>query len=121
MKYKLYGDIDSGNNILHHLLFSQPTEFWMKVLDSQKDIQPFTDRTVDIEVKINGEEIDPKAFFDMLWDNYANMIEKEAVEIISAKTTDKIEEISTKLRDFQEILVTWNNTINWDVQNPFQK
>lgn len=120
MKYKIYGELDQKSNILKHLLFTQPTEVWMEVLDSQKDI-PIDDRTVDIEVKINGKEIDPKAFFDMLWDNYADMIEKEAVKKIASKTTDKIEEISTKLRDFQEILENWNNTINWDVKNPFKK
>lgn len=123
MKYTLYKELLDHSNILSHVFFTCADEFIQDIVYDNKGLsnEEIEKRKIDIELKIDGHKCDPKKFFDSLYQQYADHIDKEARKIVNEKISDKFNTISNKLQEYQEITESWANDINWNIENPLTK
>ena len=123
MKYTLHKELLDQKEILSHVFFSCAMEF---IDDIAKENEGKTKeerslRKIDIELKIHGHVVDPKKFFDRLYDRYESHIRDEASEIVKEQTSKVFRDLSDKITSVEEIVDSWAEDINWDVENPFKK
>ncbi len=120
MKYSLYKELLDSKNMLSHVFFTCASDFIEKIAakNEGKTKEQIEKRKIDIELKIDGHICDPKKFFDMLYEQYAYHVEKDATKLVQEKVSDKFNEISNKLDEYRRITESWAEEINWDVKNP---
>lgn len=123
MKFKLYKELLNKNDIMSHVFLNCADESVHEIAAKNEGltIEEIKNRDVEIELKIDGKECDPRKFFSLLWEQYEKQIRKEANKIVKEQTSEKFQEIQTKLQDFAEICDEWANDINWEVTNKFEK
>lgn len=74
---------------------------------------------IPVEMKIGGISVNPKAFFDSWKNQMQRMISEKAEKLVSEKLgSKKIRDMQNKLDEYEQILKSWENDINWDIQNP---
>lgn len=74
---------------------------------------------IPVEMKIGGVAVNPKKFFDMWRDQIQRMILEKAQELVAEKLgSRKMIDMQNKLYEYEEILKSWENDINWDIKNP---
>lgn len=120
-------DLMDHNNMLSHLFFEcVPKETLIKIKEKyigkkgeEKDWQVESVK-IPVNLTIGGYKVNPKAFFDAFRNQIVDMINKEAVKLVSEKMgSEKIRDIQNSLNSFTSILEDWEEQINWVVPNPF--
>lgn len=75
--------------------------------------------TIPVEMKIGGVSVNPKQFFDSWKDQMERMILDKAKELVAEKLgSQKMRDMQQKLYDYEQVLVSWEEEINWEVKNP---
>ena len=123
MKYSLYKELLKQENILSHVFLNCAQDFIDEIAKKNegKSKEWVEKRKIDIELKIDGHVCNPKDFFDVLYEQYTDAVKKKATEIVKEQTTETFRELSYKLQNLEEIVDSWAEDINWDVENPFNK
>jgi len=123
-KYSLYKVLLNDNNILSHVFLNcLPSGLAEKIAAENETMEKedIEKREIEIELKIAGESVDPGKFFKRLENQYDELLKEAATHILKEQTSEKFQEISYKLNEFEEIINSWAEEINWDVKNPFKK
>lgn len=128
MKYSLYNELLDQKDILSHVFFNCAWEFIEEIADKHapkkkgKTRDEYKDKIkIDIELKIDGHVCNPRKFFEMLKDQYYRNVTERATKLVKEQTSEKFGEIADKLRDVEEIVESWGESINWQMDNPFEK
>lgn len=130
MKFNLYKELLSENNILSHIFlncvekgklesFADDTK---KAMDADPNLTSDyieENRVVEMKLFVEGEEVDLRKFFEMLWDEYEYMVKSQATEIVKEQTSDKLNDISSQIMHLQDCANDLSEHINWEVENPF--
>lgn len=74
---------------------------------------------IPVDLKIGGVSVNPKSFFDS-WSNQMNrMILKKSQELVAEKLgSQKMRDMQDRLYEYEKILKSWEEGINWEVENP---
>lgn len=120
MKYTIKQLTDDKEILSHLFLNCVPRNILEEIAEKAGNWEE-NKYSIDVEVKIDGNKINPKAFFDEFYNQYENMLKKEAQKMITEQLTNKFIEIQNKLQDFSEITESWTQEINWQIANPFIK
>lgn len=74
---------------------------------------------IPVEMKIGGVPVNPKEFFDSWKDQMKQLILDEAQKLVAEKLgSHKMREMQNKLYEYEKVLKSWEEDINWDVKNP---
>lgn len=74
---------------------------------------------IPVDLKIGGVAVNPKQFFDSWKDQMQRMILEKAQELVSEKLgSKKMRDMQDKLYEYENILKSWEEDINWEVKNP---
>ena len=74
---------------------------------------------IPVELKIGGVSVNPKQFFDSWRNQMQRMILDKAQEIVAEKLgSKKMRDMQEKLYEYEQVLKSWEDDINWDVKNP---
>lgn len=121
MKFKLYKELLNENEIMSHVFLNCVDESIQEIADKNEGLttEEIENRDVEIELKIDGKECDPRKFFSLFWEQYESQIRREATKIVKEQTSEKFQEIQSKLQDFEQICDEWANDINWQTPNKF--
>lgn len=78
--------------------------------------------TIPVEMTIGGIPVNPKEFFKS-WENQMNrMISAKATHLLSEKVgSQKMQELTSRMQDLENILKEFESEITWEVENPFQE
>jgi hypothetical protein len=77
---------------------------------------------IPVEMKIGGVPVNPKEFFNSWKEQMQGMILEQAKELVAQKLGSKnMRDMQDKLVEYEQVLESWENDINWDVKNPFIK
>jgi hypothetical protein len=75
--------------------------------------------TIPVEMKIGNVSVNPKQFFDSWKDQMERMILDKAKELVAEKLgSQKMRDMQDKLYEYEQVLKSWENDINWEVKNP---
>lgn len=116
MRYSLYDDLLDDNNILSHVFLECLSAEQSKriadksLLMSEKEIKK---RKIEVELIIDGESVNPKAFFDLFEKQYEEIVKKEATRLVKEQVSEKFSDIADKIRAYEEITEEWADEINW--------
>lgn len=115
-------DLMSENEMLSHIFLGCiPTEQLMKIKEQfigEKDWQKESVK-IPVELKIGGISVNPKEFFDSWKDQMQRMILEKSQELIAEKLgSKKMRDLQDKLYEYEQVLKSWENDINWEVKNP---
>lgn len=118
MKYSLSEILLNDNEILSHVFLNCIGGYAEKIAGKTRKTQR---KQINIELKIDGYDCNPKEFFELLYEQYTDQVKNEATEIVKQQTSEKLYEIEGKITEFNEILTDWANDINWEVDNKLIK
>lgn len=124
MKYSLYEELLPDNKILSHLFLNCAEQFVLEKIAKRNKALPKEEVKkvkIDIELKIDGHKCNPKAFFEMMVDQYDEQVRKTAVELVKEKTSGRFSEIESKICEMKEVMDSWAEEINWNTKNIFEK
>jgi hypothetical protein len=72
-----------------------------------------------VELKIAGVGVNPKDFFDSWKNQMQRIILEKAQELVAEKLgSKKMRDMQDKLYEYEQVLKSWEEEINWDVKNP---
>jgi len=75
--------------------------------------------TIPVEMKIGGVFVNPKEFFKTWQEQMQRIVLEKAKELVSEKLgSQKMIEMQNRLCEYEEILKSWEDEINWEVKNP---
>lgn len=118
MKFKLYKELLNKSDIMYHVFLNCINdEDAQKMVNENKYLtdNEIENREIDIELKINGTEYNPRNFFSSIWEQYEKLIQKEVTKIIKNQTSEKLRTIQSKLQEYEEICESLSNDINWNI------
>lgn len=124
MKYSLHEELLPDNKILSHLFLNGAEQFVLQKITERNKTLPKEEvkkTKIDIELKIDSHKCNPKAFFEMLVDQYDEQVRRTAQELIKERTSDKLAEIEEQIYTFKEVMNDWASSINWDNKNLFER
>ena len=123
MKFKLYKELLNENDIMSHVFLNCAFDSLQEIADKNNGLttEEIENRDVEIELKIDGKECDPRKFFSLFWEQYEQQIKRKATQIVKEQTSEKFREIQSKLQGYEEICDSWANDINWQAPNNFSK
>ena len=76
---------------------------------------------IPVELKIGGVSVNPKQFFDSWKDQMQRMILEKAQELVAEKLgSQKMRDMQDRLYEYEQVLKSWENDINWEVENPIK-
>ena len=116
----------SDNEMLSHIFLGCiPREQLMKIKDqyigkkgNEIDWQKESVK-IPVELKIDGVSVNPKQFFDSWRDQMQRMILDKAQELVTEKLgSKKMRDMQDKLYEYEQVLKSWEDDINWEVKNP---
>ena len=74
---------------------------------------------IPVELKIGGVSVNPKAFFDSWRDQMQEIVLTQAQELVAEKLgSQKMRDMQNKLNEYEQVLKSWEEDINWEVKNP---
>ena len=124
-KYSLYDELLNKNEIMSHIFLEcLPEDLSNKIADKSNSMSPegVKKRKIEIALVIEGVSVNPKPFFNLFTDQYDNLVKETATEIVKEQTSGKLEEVSNKIFEINEIMNSFAEDINWQVDgNPFTK
>ena len=116
-------ELMSDNEMLSHIFLGCiPQEKLLMIRDKFIDGKDWQKESIKIsvEMKIGDVDINPKEFFNSWKNQMSNLISEKANEIVKEKYgSGRIFEIQNKLYEFENILKSWEDEINWEIENPF--
>lgn len=121
--YPLHKILLDKNQSLSHVFLNSDSRVIKKIAD-EKNALPKEEQMkyeVEIELKIAGHHVDPMKFYDLIYNQYSERVKEHATKLVKEQTSDMFSEISDKLREYEEITNDWAGSINWEVDNPFNK
>lgn len=123
MKVKMKDALDIHNILSHVFLECTPNKVLEKIAAEKRKLPPEeqADFTFDLKVTINGHNVDPKRFFNIIKDQWEKLVQEEATNIVRTQIGDKFNDIVNKLQDTEQVIDGWVGEINWEVTNPFIK
>ncbi len=116
----------SDNEMLSHIFLGCiPREQLMKIKDQyigvkgkEKDWQKESVK-IPVEMKIGNVSVNPKEFFDSWKNKMQELILEKAQELVAEKLgSKKMKEMQDKLYEYEQVLKSWEEDINWEVKNP---
>lgn len=116
MKYSLYKDLLSEDHVLSHVFLNCVSkENLAKIADENIKMpeDKIRAREIEIEVKVNGASVNPKKFFELFTEQYADAVKREATKMVNEQLSEKFSEISNKLDEYRNITDQWAEDINW--------
>lgn len=120
MKYSLYKDLLSQDHILSHLFLNCISKENLAKISEEHMGWPhekIEKRKIEVEVNINGMSVNPKKFFELFTEQYADCVKREATKMVKEQISGKFSEISGKLDEYKNITDQWANDINWQGEN----
>ena len=70
-------------------------------------------------MKIGNVSVNPKEFFDSWKNKMQELILEKAQELVAEKLgSKKMKEMQDKLYEYEQVLKSWEEDINWEVKNP---
>jgi hypothetical protein len=74
---------------------------------------------IPVELKIGGIPVNPKQFFDNWKNQMQRLILAKAQELVTEKLgSKKMQDMQQKLYEYEQVLKSWEEEINWEVKNP---
>lgn len=122
MKVDVKTLMDDNEMLSHIFLGCIPRDKLVEIRDKfigEKDWEVESVK-IPVELKIGGVDVNPKEFFDSWKDQMVNMIFKKSQELVAEKLgSEKMRIMQNKLNDYEQVLKSWEDEINWEVKNPF--
>lgn len=70
-------------------------------------------------MEIAGVAVNPKDFFDNWKNQMQRIILEKAQQLVSEKLgSKKMRDMQDKLYEYEQVLKSWEEDINWEVKNP---
>lgn len=113
--------MDDNEMLSHIFLGCIPHEQLIEIKNKFVGEQNWKEKSVTIPVnlKIAGVDVNPKLFFDNWKNQMQDLIIKTAQELVADKLgSNRMRYLQDKLNTFEEILRSWEDEINWEVENP---
>lgn len=115
-------DLLEDNEMLSHIFLGCiKTEDLEKIKEKyigKKDWQKESVK-IPVEMKIGGVSVNPKAFFDTWKSQMQSLILEQAQEIVAEKLgSQKMRDMQNKLYEYEQVLNSWEEEINWEIKNP---
>lgn len=113
--------MDSNEMLSHIFLGCIPIEQLEQIRDTFVGEKDWNKESVKIpvEMTIGGVSVNPKKFFDTWRNQMEEMVLKEATKLVSEKLgSKKMGDMQDKLYEYEQVLKSWEDDINWDVKNP---
>ncbi len=115
-------DLMNENEMLSHIFLGCiPHKQLIEIRDKfvgEKDWQKESVK-VHVELKIGGVSVNPKQFFDSWRDQMQKIILDKAQELVSEKLgSKKMSDMQNRLYEYEQVLKSWEDEINWQVENP---
>lgn len=70
--------------------------------------------TVEIRLTIDGQDINPRHFFEHVEEQWEEILKAKATEMVKEQTSDKFYEIVSLINTLQEKVESANESIDWD-------
>jgi hypothetical protein len=116
------GNGSNGNEMLSHIFLGCiPIEQLEQIRDTFVGEKDWKDESVKIpvELTIGGVSVNPKKFFDTWRNQMEEMVLKEATELVAERLgSKKMRDMQDRLYEYEQVLKSWGDDINWDVKNP---
>ena len=108
-----------GDALSHFFLRCLTKEMGDSIVEGYKTMSPeeIQNFEVDIDVRINGVEVDPRKYFRAYDDQYEAMIKDTVLKMIE----DKKWAIMEQLNQLVESAESWKTDKEWEIPNPFLK
>ncbi len=125
MKIEVKTLMDENEMLSHIFLGCIPEEKLIEIKDKfigtdgkEKDWQKESVK-IPVEMKIGGVSVNPKEFFNSWKDQMQRMILEKAQELVAEKLgSKKMRDMQDKLYEYEQVLKSWEEKINWEVKNP---
>lgn len=123
MKFSLYKELLNENDIMSHVFLECVDESVADIAyrNKGKTSEEIEKTEIDISLTIDGEECDPRKFFNLFFEQYNMLLKQEASKMVKKQTSEKLEEVIEKIQGFKEVIDDWANEINWEINNPLTK
>lgn len=121
MKIEVRELVSDSEMLSHIFLGCIKTEDIEKIRDKYIGTKDWQKESVKIpvEMKIGGVNVNPKAFFDSWRDQMQRMILEQAKELVAEKLgSQKMRDMQNKLYEYEQVLNSWEEEINWEIKNP---
>lgn len=118
MKYTIKELLDNNEIMSHLFLNCVPQE---KLEEIAKREGTIDSKKVNIEMKVDGNSINPREFFRIFIDQYDYMVKEAATKIVKEQTSQAFKNITDRLYEYEQITNEWANDIDWQVDNIFEK
>lgn len=122
MKIEVRKLMDENEQLSHIFLGCIPREKLQEIKDKYIGDKDWRKESVKIpvEMKIGGVSVNPKEFFDSWKSQMCKIITRNAKELVSEKlASTKLREIQDKIYEYEQIVKSWEDSINWEAKNPF--
>lgn len=110
-------ELVENNTLLSHLFMEtiHQTSWFEKMPEKRKKMteKQIENETIDIKLTIAGEEVDVREFFTHVENQLNKMVRKKAEGIVKERTSERMEEITDKIREMQEVVESEAESINW--------
>jgi hypothetical protein len=120
MKIEIRDLMDENEMLSHIFLGCIPKDTLIKLRDKYVGEKDWREESVKIPVtmKIGNISVNPKKFFDSWKEQMQELITERAKELIAEKGSEKMRTMQNKLAEYEQILESWEDEINWTVKNP---
>lgn len=113
-------ELVSNNEIMSHLFLEcVPSGTLKKIAEDAGDWEK-NKYSVKIQLLVEGKPIDTRPFFKLFYDQYSNMVEKKAKQILAERSVEKLEEVMNKVQEFSQMIQYCIDDIDYKVENIFK-
>ncbi len=121
MKIEVKTLMDDNEMLSHIFLGCIPHEQLIKIRNKFIGDSDWQKKSVKIpvELKIGEVSVNPKQFFDSWKNQMQRIVLEKAQELVAEKLgSKKMRDMQDKLYDYEQVLKSWEDDINWEVENP---
>ena len=121
MEMEVKSLMDNNEMLSHIFLGCIPIEQLEQIRDTFVGETDWQKQSVKIpvELTIGGVSVNPKKFFDTWRNQMEEMVLKEATDLVAEKLgSKKMRDMQDRLYEYEQVLKSWEDDINWDVKNP---
>ena len=121
MKIEVKTLMDDNEMLSHIFLGCIPRDKLKEIKDKFIGEKDWKNESVKlpVEMKIAGVGVNPKDFFDSWKNQMQRIILEKAQELVAEKLgSKKMRDMQDKLYEYEQVLNSWEEDINWEVKNP---
>lgn len=121
MKIEVKTLMDDNEMLSHIFLGCIPRDKLKEIKDKFIGEKDWKNESVKlpVELKIAGVGVNPKDFFDSWKNQMQRIILEKAQELVAEKLgSKKMRDMQDKLYEYEQVLKSWEEDINWEVKNP---